>query len=207
MEKPRKIVSAGYDRITEIYARERDLFDNREMLKKFSDFLPDHAEVLDLGCGSALPVGKHLVECGYTYTGVDISSSMLKLARENLPDSKFFLMDITELDFEPESFDGVTAFYSIFHVKRNLHDRLFTSLHTILKPGGCILFSLDNSDWEGVEDFHGVPMFWSHYEPFYYMDLMNRLEFEIEYQQEIEQNGETHFWIIARKKQLLLVDF
>lgn len=200
MEKPREIVSTGYDKIAVEYARERELYDNIKLLEMFSGSLPFKAEVLDLGCGSALPVGRFLVERGFSYTGVDISSSMLRLARENLPDSRFYLMDITELDFEPESFDAVTAFYSIFHVKRDLHDRLFSSLHTILKPGGYMLVSLGDSDWEGVEDFHGVPMFWSHYDPFYYLDLMKRLEFEIEYQQEIEQNGEIHFWLIARKK-------
>lgn len=44
--------------------------------------------LLDIGCGT----GKHaaeFIECGYEVFGVDLSSEMLRIAKENVPNCKF----------------------------------------------------------------------------------------------------------------------
>ena len=46
----------------------------------------------------------------------------LAIARENAPRARFVRADMTEVDFAPESFDAVVAFYSIIHVPRDEHD-------------------------------------------------------------------------------------
>jgi ubiquinone/menaquinone biosynthesis C-methylase UbiE len=50
--------------------------------------------------------------------GIDLSENMLRLAKRNMPQTTFIRKDMTKLDFADNSFDGLTAFYSIIHVPR-----------------------------------------------------------------------------------------
>ena len=83
---------------------------------------------------------------GYEVTGVDFSENMLRLATKNVPRAKFVEKNMTELDFETESFDGLTAFYSIIHVRKEKHFQLFRRFHRILKPEGIMLICLGPDD-------------------------------------------------------------
>ena len=60
-------------------------------------------------------------------------ASMLELAGENVPEAAFVKRSMTSLGFREDSFDGLTAFYSIIHVPRERHSSLFDDLHRILK--------------------------------------------------------------------------
>jgi ubiquinone/menaquinone biosynthesis C-methylase UbiE len=199
MINKRKLVRHGYNQIARVYAQSRDRFDNYDLLKNLTARLEPEARILDLGCGTGIPVCKYFIDNGFVVTGIDLSSEMLKLACANLPDADFIEMDMTELRFEKRAFDAVTAFYSIFHVERTQHPQLFSDIHDILKPNGFILIGLGNERWEGVEDFHGVDMFWSHYDPDHYNQLLFQIGFRIEHNQIIAENDERHYWVIARK--------
>ena len=64
-----------------------------------------------------------------------MSTSRLKLARQNLSRARFIKADMATLDLRPASFDAVTAFYSIAHVPRGQHGALFRRIATWLGPG------------------------------------------------------------------------
>ena len=163
--KKMKVVEEGYDKIADAYYQKRDLFDNINELREFYKLLPPSARVLDVGCGGGLPVCKFLSNNNCNVIGIDISEKMIELARKNVPQALFRKMNMTEIDFEHNSFGGLTAFYSIIHVPKALHAKLFADFHKILKPGGLMLLCLGPDDWESVEDYYGVDMFWSHYGP------------------------------------------
>jgi len=134
MDNKKEIVRRGYDSRAEEYNANRHLYDNRKELGEFASLLPKNAKVLDVGCGAGVPVSEFLVHSGFDVTGIDFSENMLKLARKNVPKARFSKRDMTKLNFENESFDGLTAFYSIIHVSRQKHFSLFQSFHRILKP-------------------------------------------------------------------------
>ena len=79
-----------------------------KMFNFFCDKLQKGASVLDLGCGPGIPITKELVKRGFNVTGVDISDNMIKLARKNVPEAKYFRMSMTNIDFTKE-FDGVLS--------------------------------------------------------------------------------------------------
>ena len=81
---PESIVETGYDDIAHTYHEQRDKFKNNELLTEFSSLLPPHGNVLDVGCGAGVPVARFLVDAGFNVTGVDVSSSMLDLARDHV---------------------------------------------------------------------------------------------------------------------------
>ena len=195
-----EIVRKGYDRMAEEYHAVRQAFDSKGELGEFASLLPKNAKVLDVGCGGGVPVAQFLVECGFDVTGIDFSKNMLRLARKSVPKAKFVLKDMTKLDLETGSFDGLTAFYSIIHVPREKHFSLFQSFHRILKPKGIMLVCLGPDEWEATDKYYGTEMFWSHYDPKKSLQLIKEAGFDMISDHILVRGGEKHYWILARNK-------
>lgn len=128
--------------------------------------LPASPEVLELGSGAGVDSTRILAERA-RLTGVDISEAQVALARERVPEATFVCADMTELEFEPESFDAVVAFYALLHVPRAALRPLLDRVATWLRPGGVLLANtLVRSEGEGVQDdWLGVQMFFSGSDP------------------------------------------
>jgi len=194
-----KIVEEGYDKIAQKYHEHRNKFDNSAELKEFAKHFAKGAKILDLGCGAGVPVVKYLAGQGFHVTGIDFSQEMLALAKKNVPGAKFIRMNITEIDFPENAFNGLTAFYSIIHVPRERHSDLFKKIHKILKSAGIMLISMGSEEWEGTnDDFHGVKMSWSQRPPEKSLQLIKEAGFEIIWDKIIEAGGEAHYWIMAK---------
>lgn len=65
--------------------------------------------LLDIGCGSGLS-GEVIEDQGHMWVGVDVSASMLNVARERGTEGDLFLSDIGQgISFRPGSFDGAIS--------------------------------------------------------------------------------------------------
>jgi hypothetical protein len=62
-----------------------------------------------------------------------------------------------------------------------------------------MLVSLGSDAWEGTDDFHGIPMFWSHYTPEKSLRLIKQAGFDVLFDRCVEEGDETHYWVLARK--------
>ncbi len=197
-----EIVKKSYTQIAQKYHNQRHLYPNKSLLKKFIKYLPKNSRVLDLGCGAGVPISKFLVDNGYKITGIDFSDGMLKLAKKNVPKAKFMKMDMTNMKFKENSFDGAVSFYAIIHVPREKHKRIYKSLHKSLRNGGIILLNASGtSTWEEhVDDYMGVPMFWSFYHPKKTLKIIKDEGFEILWSDVLKLGGETQFWVFGRNK-------
>ncbi|MFW9817231.1 MAG: class I SAM-dependent methyltransferase [Candidatus Thorarchaeota archaeon] len=209
MEKdPKDVVREGYDKIAEQYDEYRFPFSDEAELVEFMSCLNPGAHVLDAGCGSGV-VGRVLVDNGFQVTGIDISQNMLDLARERVPEATFEVGDMTALEFDAASLDGIVSTYAVFHVPRTKHFRLFQDFHRILKKGGALLFSVGAlpgaSDGVWVwEELQSVLMYWSSNGPVKTVELVKSADFEIIFARSVETQTPTeterHFWILARAK-------
>jgi len=170
--------------------------------------LDEGASVLDLGCGSGIPTTRRLAR-KFQVTGVDISKKQVERARDNVPNSEFICSDMAALDFPPETFDGVSAFYSIIHLPRDEHGAMLKSIASWLRPGGLLVASLGTGDTEVDFDqsWMGTPMFWSTYDA-----ETNRRLVEESGLQTISAlaetttshgDSETFLWVVARKPEKL----
>jgi len=200
MNEKENVVKRGYDKIAESYQANRHEFDNTKELQEFASFLPKNAKILDVGCGAGVPVAKFLVESGFQVVGIDFSEKMLKLARRNVTQATFVMKDMTKLDLAENSFDGLTAFYSIIHVPREKHPLLFKSFNRILKPNGIMLVCMGPDEWEATENYYGTKMFWSQYGPEKSLQLVKDAGFEVIFDKILERGKERHYWILARNK-------
>lgn len=195
-----EIVRAGYNQAAEAYARGRDQFSSLPYLELLHERLRPGAAVLDVGCGSGLPVDSYLVERGYRVTGIDLSEAQIALARANVPEAAYAVRDMTELTAGEYAVDAVISFYAIFHTPREGHAALFRTFHSFLPPGGLLLVTMGAGDWEGEEaDFHGARMWWSHYDSTTNRRLIEDAGFTILLDEIDTSGGERHQVVLAKR--------
>lgn len=144
-------------------------------------------------------MARFLVRAGFRVAGVDVSSSMLRLARVHVPEASFVKMDMRQLGFDADCFDGICAFYSLFHVPREQHLQVLLGFHHLLRQEGILLFSSGRCAWEGIEDFHGTRMFWSHPDREVTRQLVIDAGFAVIMSEVQEHGGEEHYWVMANK--------
>jgi SAM-dependent methyltransferase len=202
MGDPRRTVERGYDAIAERYedvtrrGRGPETY-FRGFLDRVLGLIPQGGMVLDLGCGAGLIAAETTERA--SVVGVDLSSRQLSLARQNAPAARLVRADMAEVAFAPGSFDAVVAFWTLIHVRRDLHADLLDRIHGWLRPGGALAGTLGSGDnpADDVPDFHGAPMYWSHFDADTNRALLREAGFRIVEADEIEDEGETPLWVIA----------
>lgn len=171
--------------------------------KRYLDFILSQihprSQILDLGCGTGLPITAHLVEADHVVTGVDSSQAMLDLARSQVPKARFILKDIQSVGFE-QSFDVIIAWDSIFHIDREKHAGLFDKCYGWLNPNGFLLISLGGSEWEGMSEMHGQRFFYSGYAPEKSINLIKQSGFSIIMWEIDDPSSRGHLALIAKKE-------
>jgi SAM-dependent methyltransferase len=168
--------------------------------------VPANATVLDLGCGTGLPIAQHIVQKGFRVVGVDQSKKMLEIARREVPEAEFIHGDMIEIEFN-QRFAGAVAWDSAFHVERKYHSAIYRKLAHCLQPGARLLLSVGGTGPEettdGAEGFtsemFGETFFYSAYEPAVARKLIEREGFEIELWEVDDPTSRGHIAVIARK--------
>ncbi len=210
---PRDTVRSGYDTIADEYlarvsgSRSGDGVRTQveALVAELTSRLPEGGDALDLGCGAGVPFTQ-LLSRHFRVTGVDFSSRQLELARQNVSGAKFLHADMTKLELPSDSFDVVTAFFSMIHVPRDGHEQLMLNIASWLRPGGLFLASFGKRGaaeyWE--EDWLGAPMFWSYHDPGHAQELAENAGLKVDraWVETIEEGidgPETFFWLLASK--------
>ena len=114
------------------------------------------ARVLDAGCGAGR-MSRYLAERGCLVEGVDLSSSMVAMARRDHPDLMFTVGSLTDLPYPDDQFAGVMLWYSIIHTPPAGQARIFAEATRVLRPGGHLLVGFQSG--EGTRDVAGYRQF------------------------------------------------
>ena len=204
-DERKRTVEAGYDALADRFGEwmarvEGDPWER--FVDELADRLPEGARVLDLGCGNGAKISR--LAGRFEVTGVDISERQLELARAAAPGASFVQADFGGLDVPAESFDAVTALYSIVHVPRDEQPALFARILGWLKPGGLFLASLSHVGGEDrVDEWLGVDMFFSGFDADTNRRVVREAGFELLVDDLVwmqEPESEVAFlWVLGRK--------
>jgi SAM-dependent methyltransferase len=122
--------------------------------------------ILDVGCGNGKDTA-YLMANGVTAVGIDYSSRMLQEAKRHVQNGVFHLMDMRNLEFPNNTFDGVWANGCIYHVPKLELGQVLKEVIRVLTPRGIFSFNAKAGTGEGLEDnpksFAGGPRFYAYY--------------------------------------------
>ncbi len=195
-----------YDKFAQTYEMNRGLFDMSEVLNSFYSRLNvKKGRLLDLGCGAGEPFARYFIDHNWTVTGVDFSGQMLALAAKYVPEMKTVHTDMRDVEFAPDSFEAITAIYSLFHIPGRDHAALLAKCYRWLRPQGKMLFTYatkeytGSDEFDGYKEFLGQQLYYSHKTPeALWVDLENT-GFRIESQDYRAIGGETFLWMTVGK--------
>jgi SAM-dependent methyltransferase len=204
-EDPRDVVRRGYNELSVRYDQQYGGDTKyRAWLGELQERIPAGGTVLDLGCGSGIPVARDLSEAGYRVTGVDISEVQVRRARELVPRAEFIRADITAITFEPVSFDAVVSLFALIHLPLEDQPSLLERIATWLRPGGLFLVTTGHSAWTGAEDNWlggGVPMWWSHADAATYRQWITTAGLWVEREEFVPEGDGGHALFWARRQE------
>ncbi len=118
---------------------------DRQLLERFAASVREIGPVCDLGCGPG-HVTRHLHDLGVEICGVDVSPGMVAKARDLNPGIEFHEGDMLALTDADETWAGITAFYSIIHIPRDLISSALREMRRVLRPGGRLLLAFHLGD-------------------------------------------------------------
>lgn len=165
-EDPKELVRRGYNALSDRYDQAfGGKTKYRVWLTELDRRIAPSASVLDLGCGSGIPVTQTMAAAGRRVIGIDISDIQIAKARKLVPEAEFVLADATTIDFEPGTFDAVVCFYALIHMAQEEQFTLLNKVAEWLRPGGWFVATTGYNAWTGTEsNWLGgdEPMWWSH---------------------------------------------
>ncbi len=195
-----QIVSTGYDKVSEVYRSDNDNDDKYiNWCKRILELRPNSKTALDIGCGCGIPVCKYFSENGLQTVGIDISERQIERAEKLAPQATYICSDY--LSTNNNQYDIITALYSIIHIDRTLHKRVFEKLYNQLSGGGIAVITVGHDEWEGYEDnwlgVEGAKMYWSHFSVDKYYDMLHSMNFGIIFDEFIPEgnSGHNHLWL------------
>lgn len=189
-----------YERHARDYDRDRwRLLQERHWLDRFLALVPPSGTVLDIGCGMAEPIARHIVELGFHVVGVDSSPTMIELARGRFPDERWLVADMRTLALG-RRFDGVLAWDSFFHLHMDDQRAMFPRFAEHAGPGAPLLFTSGTSEGEAIGTYHGEPLYHASLEPAEYEALLAANGFVVRaHREEDPECGGHTVWLAQRE--------
>jgi ubiquinone/menaquinone biosynthesis C-methylase UbiE len=142
-----------------------DLFHNemnekeydRKLLDSFAARFNKNSLICDAGCGPSAHIGRYLYEKGFKVVGMDLSEKCIELAKKYNADMKFECSDISNMQFDDNTFDGIISYYSIINTPKIYIPQIFTEFRRVLKPEGYLLVAVKAGTTERyIKDLLGI---------------------------------------------------
>src|SRR6267378_3911782 len=111
------------------------------VVASWSQTLPGGGTVLDLGCGTGVPITQVLIERGFKVYGVDASPTIVAAFRARFPTVPVECAAAEDSDFFGRTFDGVVAWGLFFLLDAEVQRRLIAKVAAVLPSGGRLLFT------------------------------------------------------------------
>ena len=130
-----------YDQIYEWYLETRNHVTGVNSVKSAFSFLGDRSTVVDLGCGTGIPLTATLNNIGLRVIGVDSSPKMIGAFKKNLPGCETQLTPIQDYVFSNNTISGVLCWGCMFHLPPEDQISVLNNVFSSVSIGGRFLFT------------------------------------------------------------------
>lgn len=196
MENKKNKVFESYNIIADWFAENRyqGLLE-KSYLDKIIEILGKGSSILDLGCGTGMPMMSYLLSQGMKVSGVDASHRMLEIAKNNLPFADFQQADMRELSLD-KKFDAIIAWDSFFHLPSDDQPAMFDVFKKHLNSGGILMFTSGKELGEVWGMNGGENLFHASLDKEQYKSLLETHGFHIlEYKEDDPDCGNATVWM------------
>ena len=168
-----------YQRHAIAWSRDRgDRLQEKSWLDRFLALLPSEPTVLDVGCGSGVPMARYLIEHRCRVTGIDASSAMIAMGAERFPEQEWRVADMRTLDLD-RTLDGILAWDSFFHLPPDDQRRMFPTFARLGAAGTALLFTSGPSAGEQLGSYRGEPLYHASLDAEEYRELLRDNGFDV----------------------------
>lgn len=133
--------SAGWEFVADRFAALRSDVGS-DVINRWADYLEPGGTVVDVGCGTGVPVATSLVARGFEVYGIDPSPTLLAAFRRHVPGAATACEVAENSRFFDRRFDGAVAIGLIFLLPETSQRLVIDRVGRALNPGGNVLFSV-----------------------------------------------------------------
>ncbi len=170
-----------YDQMALEYAQQAEKYGVPTERKKFCSLLPPGGMILDAGCGPGRD-SAYFIENGFGVVGVDLSDNLLAIARMKAPGAQYIRMNLLDLDFSVNTFDGIWACASLHHLRYTDVPGVISRCYTMLKTSGIFFVLVKSGSGEHVKKESSIPdkkRLFSYYSMEYVTTILTDAHFHI----------------------------
>lgn len=142
--------SEGWDEIAERFLTARSDVGATLVGSWALNNVPGAGTIVDVGCGSGVPIAEVLIDAGFSVYGIDASRKLVNAFRHRFPDAPCICEPVQESQFFEASFDAAIAVGLLFLLPPADQREVIHRIAAALKPTGQLLFScpLETCEWD-----------------------------------------------------------
>ena len=164
-------------------------------VREWAGTLPRGGAVIDLGCGSGIPITRELVNQNLNVYAVDASPSMVNAFRRNFPKTPVACESVQDSLFFIRRFDAVLSWGLMFLLQPEEQRHLIQRFADILVPGGRLLFTSESSPVVWNDAMTGLES--RSLGAAVYRKLLSEVGLSV--MREYEDEGENHYFDVVKK--------
>lgn len=145
MTPEKERIAKGYDEIADDVGLDMEFYDRCIALHH-----EYHGDILDVGCGRGFLLQKvYAITHDAKFHGLDISSKLCKISKENNPYAEIIQGDAEALPYKDNTFDFVFMTETLEHMLD--YDKAVSEVRRVLRPKGIFIVSVPNRDWASYD--------------------------------------------------------
>lgn len=133
--------SEGWDEAAEQFMSARSNIGAALVRSWARDHLPRRGCILDVGCGSGVPIAQGLIDDGFQVFGIDASPTLIAAFRSRFPTAPSACETAQDSTFFHRTFDAALAVGLLFLLAEKDQRDVIRRIAKALGPGGRFLFS------------------------------------------------------------------
>lgn len=134
-------LSEGWDDAAERFMAVRSAIGAGLVRSWAREHLPPGSTIVDVGCGSGMPIAEGLIDDSFAVSGIDASPTLTAAFHARFPDAPVATEAAQDSRFFDRYFDAVISIGLLFLLSEDQQRAVIARVAQALNPGGRFLFS------------------------------------------------------------------